>query len=44
MRRREFIAGVWQRGGVAAGGAGAAAGTAGDRLSERPDDADQPHF
>jgi len=43
-RTKDATAGVhcrgWQRGGVAAGGAGAAAGTAGDRLSERPDDAD----
>ena len=31
MRRREFVAGDWQRGGSAARGTGAAAGGAGDR-------------
>ena len=36
MKRREFIAGLGERGGVAAGGAGAAAGDAGDRVSRQP--------
>ncbi len=36
MKRREFIAGLGERGGVAAGGAGAAAGDAGDRVPQRP--------
>jgi hypothetical protein len=35
MRRRQFIAGVRERGRVASGGAGAEAGDAGDRVSQQ---------